>query len=288
MTWREDYARIERAIEGARVGPSGWAKLACPLCLTRLGKIDRRTAFSFNTHTGGFFCFRCGVRGRLRGYASDRVEHEQREDEPKPLRRPDGFAPLYDEPLASALVAEPARAYLAKRVPDRERWRELQLGACLTGFYANRVVVPVLDADRSEWVGWIARSWEPREPVRYRYPPGWSRATTIFNHAALLVETDEPALVVEGAFDAIHLWPSGVAVLGTPPTQAQIWALADARRPIVWVLDGDLWEMGMALSWRLRHEGQRAGFVRLPPTRDPDEISADWIKTEAQRALTRD
>ena len=72
-----------------------------------------------------------------------------------------------------------------------------------------------------------------------------------------------------------------VACLGKP-NEAHLALLQEARRPVVVVLDGDAWEEGEALSLRLRFEGLRAGFVRLPPKTDPDEVSPalvwDWAR----------
>jgi DNA primase len=106
----------------------------------------------------------------------------------------------------------------------------------------------------------------------------------MFNHATLLKETDTPAIIVEGVFDAIAFWPDAVAVLGKP-TPAQVYALASARRPIAVVLDGDAWEEGEMLALKLRFEGQRAGSVHLPPRVDPDEVDRDWLRAEARSSL---
>ena len=108
----------------------------------------------------------------------------------------------------------------------------------------------------------------------------------MFNEAALAEVTDEPALVVEGPFDALAYWPQAVAVLGKP-TEPQMLTLLRAVRPVVVVLDGDAWQEAEMLAWRLRFEGQRAGWVRLPPMVDPDEVDPAWLREEARRAITR-
>jgi DNA primase len=85
-------------------------------------------------------------------------------------------------------------------------------------------------------------------------------------------------------FDAIALWPDGVAVLGKPsPMQRE--AMIQARRPVVVCLDGDAWREAYALATLLRVEGQRAGFVRLGPGVDPDEVPRAELDARAAACL---
>jgi DNA primase len=146
------------------------------------------------------------------------------------------------------------------------------------------VVVPILSPD-GEWLGHVGRSWQKDAELPYLYGKGLQRRETLYNAAALNVQTDKPVMVVEGVLDALALWPDAVAVLGKP-SEPQIWALADAARPVAVVLDGDAWSEGEALAMTLRLEGQRAGSVRLPPKTDPDEVDRGWLDEEVRRCLT--
>jgi hypothetical protein len=233
--------------------------------------------------TGWYSCFRCGVRGRLDGDEFEPWAH--REAAPATaVGAPDGYEPIWGDAWEAGCYAE-ARAYLAARgVATKAFARELGVGAVLEGQYHHRVVVPVLGGE-GEWLGWVGRVWRRAGGDRpYIYPPGEWRARSLYNHAALRQEADEPALVVEGVFDAIACWPDGVAVLGKP-SEWQVDALGEALRPVAVVLDGDAHSEGWALAQLLRFRGRRAGAVRLPPGADPDEVPADWLREEARRCV---
>jgi hypothetical protein len=195
---------------------------------------------------------------------------------------PEGFWALAREPGASAAALRPARDYLAGRGVGAFLIREAAIGACAVGPLQDRVVVP-LRSDEGHWLWWIARSIHTGVSKKYMYPSG-SRRGLIYNHMALFVETDVPALVVEGCFDTFPYWPDAVALLGNA-TPEHLLALSAARRPICVVLDGDAWEKGAALALQLRLNGQRAGCLRLPPKKDPDEMCVEEIRHLAGLSL---
>jgi hypothetical protein len=151
------------------------------------------------------------------------------------------------------------------------------MGAARRGEAAGRIVVPLLETGGSKWLGWVGRIWRKREGVLpYRYPAGMPRGALLFNHDALLVETAEPCMIVEGVFDALPHWPRAVACLGKP-SRGQLTALMAARRPIVVVLDGDAWREGQALARLLTFRGRSTKWLRLPPAVDPGDIAPDQM-----------
>lgn len=279
---REEAELIERTLSGERQQVGGWTRVACPLCDSRVGKSDRRKSMGVSQR-GWYGCFRCGARGWL-PWADRQAEAAPPEPEPGELGPPEDFVPLATADGLRSLALAPARDYLASRRVRAALWDEVGIGACATGRYSGRVVVPVVDA-RGEWLGWVARSWVPVDRP-YLYPRGMHRAAIVFNARALLVHTDRPLVVVEGVFDALALWPDGVALLGKP-SDPQVEMLAGAARPVAVVLDGDAWREGESLALRLRLLGQRAGHVRLPPTLDPDEVPRAWLEGEAASCITR-
>ena len=64
-------------------------------------------------------------------------------------------------------------------------------------------------------------------------------------------------------------------------------AMKQAKRPIAIVPDGDAWQDGWILAARLRFLGLRAGYVRLPPKMDPDEVDRDWLLAESAACIDR-
>ncbi len=279
MEWYERNQLAEAALANARfITASGFARCDCPFCGS-----DRKQCFAVNVTTGWYKCWKCAVSGRIKD-ASDHYDIPEREVTEN-VPPPEGYLPLCDEPAASALSADDARAYLRGRgLGDEQMWREVGVGCVLMGKWANRIVVPVMSPG-GDWWGWVSRLWGKGARDPYRTAPGMVMGGGVFNHAALLVETDEPVLVVEGCFDALPYWPNAVAMLGKPKA-AQVMSLAEAKRPLVICLDGDAWEEGQMLAMELQMRERRAGFVRLPPKEDPNSVDPVWLREEAQRCLS--
>ena len=272
---------VAKALTEARPNPSGWWRAKCPLCEERTGKQDRKGALSINVHSGVYYCWKCGATGCVR--EGDReVFHGDAPEKsaPEAFSPPEAFTPLLDP----ALSLEPARRYLAGRGLDLEMLAGVGVGACSSGRYARRVVVPVLGGDGETWMGWVGRTWVPGVEPTYYYPAGMARGSVLYNQAALMVATEAPVYVVEGVFDALALGEDAVAVLGKA-SEHHVELLTGAARPVVIVLDGDAWLEGLALAMRLRMYGRRAGAVRLPPKTDPYEVPFEWVREEALRSL---
>lgn len=269
----------------ARPSDSGWYRRNCPWCLDRTGREDRKQSLGIRGDSGFYHCFRCGVAGRADGGGSIELpEVAPREDSCEATEPPTGFYVLGVEPGISATAFRDARDYLVKRGVPEDVWRACGIGACLSGKYAGRIIVPVTTFPYPAWIGFVARDWTGRAERKYLYPRGMQKGSVMFNDHALRWETDEPVFAVEGVFDAFSLWPNAVAFLGKP-TEDQIEALAAAKRPIVPLLDGDAHREGWALAMRLRLEGQRAGSVRLPPCTDPDEVDETKLRDAALVAI---
>lgn len=247
-------------------------------------------AFALEGHILTGNCFRCGDAGLILDVPEDLETSRptvagKREEGPRPIDPPPGFIPLYEGDGLDSMFCYPALEYLRGRGLPDELGREARVGAVLEGRYRGRVVVPIFGLDNETWLGWSARAYFAGATRKYLYPEGMMRAELIYNHRALHVATDRPALVVEGVFDALALWPDGVAVLGKP-SPFQVEAFEVAKRPIVTVLDGDAWREGHALARKLRFHGQRAGSIRLPPGVDPDEVDRADLDRWADESLS--
>lgn len=308
-------ADVLAAVAGKRVSNSGWVRGNCPWCELKLGKPDRKQCLGLHVPTGRWHCFRCSSGDRIRDMPDEMAARAAPTREVREaagaMAPPGGFWRVTTGPGLTSVALEPARRYLLApqgrggRGLDPDVLHEAEVGACATGRYHGRVVVPLLSPDDGAWLGWSSRVWMserewlarceaagvPRDEAAdgwraYLYPPGMPR-DFFYNHRALLTETDEPALVVEGVFDVLCEQVGldcGVAALGKP-SHVQVEALIAARRPVVFLLDGDAWREAEALSLRLRFEGQRAGYVRLPPKKDPDELPREWIRAAARDSL---
>lgn len=264
----------------------GWIRANCPVCEMRLGKADSKRSFGFNVKTLRFECYRCEVKDYLGRPPEDYTQFTDAMDDapaaPTFLDPPEGFCELGTEPGRTAMMLGDARDYLAARGLSEQMIYEARIGACSRGYWAGRIIIPVLSPEGA-WLWYVGRQWWKGGDKPYLYPQG-GRQGCLYNSAALLVETEEPVLVVEGCFDALAYWPNAVAVLGKP-TDDQLDALASCKRPVAVVLDGDAFDDGWAFAMRLRLAGQRAGSVKLPPRIDPDEVDHDVLRDAALRAI---
>lgn len=285
MDWSEKNDMARQAMANARfTTASGFVRTNCPYCVLVLGKEDRKQCLAISSTTGYYRCWRCHTSGKLD--LEDATPVQQAPADVQPIAPPEDFMPLTEEPAASALCADEAREYLRGRgLTDEAVWRAAGLGVCVTGRYGGRVIAPVLDPE-GVWQGWVGRAWVKKADKPYTNCPGMSLGArgALYNEAALYAWEDSPVLVVEGVFDALAYWPHAVAVLGKP-TDPQLATLAGCARPVVLVLDGDAWEEAWMLAMRLRFDGQRAGYVRLPPRMDPDDMDHAWLREEARRSL---
>lgn len=280
-------AAIAQALTHAKLTSSGWWVAPCPFCQWKLGTPGRGKKLGIRDDSGLYHCFRCHTVGKLRtADARTLVSLAKKADRTEATRAPEGFYELAGD---DSMCLEEAHAYLRKRGVSPEVAAQARIGACIKGKYAGRVVVPVLDAQASGWLGFVARTWGPKDQcdVPYLYPAGMDRANTMYGAQALDVVTEVPLVVVEGVFDTFPFWPDGVALFGSV-SEPQIEALSIAQRPVAVVLDGDAWREGWALAMRLRLEGQRAGAIVLPPRTDPDEVPASAIRAAAWECIEDD
>lgn len=295
MSRAENNQLVEHALRGAKFGRA-WLRAVCPFCAID-GHTDRKHSLGVSASTGRYECFRCGTRGKLRSPPDPAAAPpDLARPETVYMAAPEEYVPLGKPPGLTAIALEPARAYLHSRRLTKPRvWARYQIGAATEGYWAGRIIVPMLttDEDDPQWLGWVARLWrnpgphaEGRHAMKYLYPKGMPRGLNLWNHRAMLIDTPQPVLIVEGVLDALPFGDHAAATLGKL-SQWQLEALLESRRPISIVFDGDAWREGWALAARLRFEGRRAGYVRLPPKTDPDEVDAEYLLTEAVRSLDR-
>jgi len=272
--------RVRAALPLGVRNTRGWLNMPCMFCLERVGK-EGGKKLGLSESSGVYYCFRCGVKGKLDGYQSDAAEGTSRplataED----LNAPDGYIPLYGD---TSYSLAPAREFLANRGIDQDLIREAKIGAANLGKCRGRVIVPILGSDGETWLGWSARSWLPRGAVKMPYMNAQNmlKGTFLFNGEALYQNPEEPLFTVEGTFDNLSLWPHAVAFLGKP-SQTQEDQLVECPRPIICCLDGDAWRESEVLCWKLRQRGKKAGFLRFPPGEDPSSMGREWVFSQAK------
>jgi len=298
--WKENAERVQLALRGARFGYK-WIRIPCPFC-EDLGHRDRKRSLGVKAADGGWHCFRCQTSGKLEEAPDPRMAEmgveEKDPDEVTIYDPPESFELLGVEPGLSALTFEDAHKYMKSRGVSKSMMRKLEIGACDDGWYAGRIVVPLITSDHRGWLGFVARLWVPkpsrnaqgRAALPYLYPKDMPRGRFFFNHDATLVESDDPVLITEGVFDALPYYPHASAVWGKP-SHMQLDALARSKRPVAMCLDGDAWQESWIAAQRLRFDGVRAGYVKLPPGEDPASLArsrgTEWLMREARACIDR-
>jgi len=270
---------VLEALRDGTVGPRT-VRASCPFC-HRKGHSSRKKNLELNRTNGWWSCWRCEKKGRLDGWETDPSVDLSAPVETALFDPPNGFIPIGSGPGARSILTQGSRDYAARRGLPPEAVRDAYMGQIMAKGedqdFRGRLIIPILsaDEDRSQWLGWVGRDFTGRQES-YKYPMGMSRAKVLYNRACLNVQTERPALVVEGVLDVMPFWPDGVAGLGTY-SEPQIEMMSLTRRPLLIALDGDAWRKAEALCLILTMQGVNAGWVKLPPKKDPDEV-VQWLK----------
>lgn len=243
---------------------------------------------NFDKVDGHWYCFRCQSWGRLEDW-TPMVEFSKHSTELHVFQPPESWVELGKY---SSVTTFAAREYaLKKRKLKSEHIAAAKLGIITDRErppkgeqdWRNRLIVPIISPENL-WLGYVGRDISGKSNLPYMYIKGMDRGKLLYNQQAIFEKTEEPLLIVEGTLDAVYLWPNAVALLGMW-TDHQIDLIAETKRPVVTVLDGDAWKKGEGLAEILSLHGLRTGSIRLPATDDPDDMDRAWIRDEAYRAL---
>lgn len=286
-------SQIAQALEDAVCTGGEWWRVNCPVCPSRTGKEDLRRSFAMRPE-GYYLCHKCGVRGWSKTIKNqlgdewsilqmaDGLEEVWRRDKvaPENTKPPKEYVALGTHDGKTALSVAWARQYLLDRGVPEDLWGPLELGACATGFFAGRIIIPVVSQE-GEWRGFVARAGLPGVEPKYLYPKGFNRASYFFNEPALSAKVGDntPIIVTEGVFDAIKLFPDAVACLGKP-TKKQVTKLVQNPGDPIYgcMLDADAKAEGQALQMKLTLMNKRAFFIPLPPGEDPGSMDLQVLR----------
>lgn len=265
---------VASAVSDERGG--GWVTIDCVVC----GRDDKMRVCMDDTDPRFtyFQCWSpsCGVRGFF-------GKHEEYDVKPKRNRSEIVFAnlPAEFEPLSTKYNGhkqrrlEKFRQYLYGRDVSQFLIDEANLGCVADGKLSGMIIIPYYKS--GEVIGWCGRYIHYK---RYHYPEDWPKTQWPYNGDILLQETDKPAIVVEGQFDALNLWPYGTGV-GGQPTEDDWDLLLEAKRPLVLAFDADEGVKSEYGRKKLLLKAFRKGFkltvawMRLPPGTDPGGHNRD-------------
>lgn len=138
--------------------------------------------------------------------------------------------------------------YLGERGLTQATVQSYGIGYCTRGLLRGYVAVPIRDRE-GRIVAYIGR-WPGDPPdgkAKYKLPKGFKKRLELFNlDRALIADTTQPLLVVEGVFDCLRLaqlgYPRTVALLGSSMSERQevlIRDAAGAHGTVYLLLDAD-------------------------------------------------
>lgn len=297
--------RTEQLIQtAAKLGirgpsPKGEYKVNCPFCLAATGSPDAKFKLQLSPSKGVYYCYKCGVGGRADlSWLGDLADVEDENKPPVDLGPPAGFVTL--EEAKDAISARPYRRYLEKRNLLQQALY-VGAGACLDAGadsrFQGRIIIPhapdmtKVPKFSQSWRGFVARSIYDGVIPKYLYPTGMDRTNALWG--GFLPSTDKLVLV-EGVFDALAIYPHGVAAFGKNVTDAQLeifcaWGGGGDKYVC---LDGDAWEECAIIASRLvLRDATQVHWCKLPPTLDPGVLGmsifdfvqgGEEIKTEGE------
>lgn len=156
--------------------------------------------------------------------------------------------PSIDEAVLEESRKNPLPEYILQRFSDNIL-REFEVGYCLSGEFAGRILVPIRDSE-GRLVGLSGRlPTDDKEEIRrhgkYLHKADFSKGGVLYNlHGAKgPIEESGYAIVTEGFFDCMRAWQYGVknaiAVMGTSMTLDQVALLRRHTGRVKIALDGD-------------------------------------------------
>jgi DNA primase len=154
-------------------------------------------------------------------------------EEKQHIDLPEEFISLCNKDLP--METTDAFRYLSSRGIGRREILKWKIGYCKEGRYAGRIIIPSFDMD-GDCNYFIARSYVGHS-YRYLNPP--ADRDIVFNE--LMIDWDEPIVLVEGVFDAIAAGENAIPILGsTLREQSRLFqAVAIHDTPVYMALDYD-------------------------------------------------
>ena len=279
--------------------------IACPLCW------DEKQRLYVSTTSGLWYCFSCNAKGNLIALLMElcglktneafvtgkSIQGKEQRNLPIIEKRKDSFSALVDEvtlPLEFIPIdASPfpdsismGLRYLQSRGISKEIALRYGVGYCLMGKYSLRVIVPVYTEGVLKT--FVARSWM-NNPIKKVLMPKDSKASgALFNHVNL--DGYNPAILVEGVFDALKLIPTipnVVATLGAHITVDQrILLKRKGYSDVILLRDGDTagLEASIKEARLLKTAMMNVRIAILPDGKDPNSATLEEVYTALNNA----
>jgi DNA primase len=247
----------------------------CPFCNHHKPKLQ------INTDTQKWHCWVCNSGGKkitsllrkldvdkktiskIREIYGDSVYIQKEDDAVVFVSLPKEFISLSETPKGFNPEYKHAIHYLAQRGISIKEIVKYNIGYCVEGLYARRIIIPSYDSN-GKLNYFVSRSYYPEERMKYKNPP-ISKNVICFDSQ---INWAEEIILCEGVFDAIAIKRNAIPLLGKFPSKQLVEKIfMSGIRDIVISLDNDAVNEALKAADYFRKQGIR---VRLMKPKDKD------------------
>lgn len=237
---------------------------------------EKHPSFSVNIETGFYFCQSCKAKGKvsLRGIAKLTLPT---------IDKPIEIVRNIDLPKEYVVCYDNRKYKIPKYLRDRsislEVLRQFNIGFCSTGYYKNRIIIPIFD--NSKLAGFIARAIL-NQKNKYLYPRGFKKSLFVFNLDYCIKEKYDEIFLTEGVFDVFNLYQQGfrntLAIFGKIISEKQLLKLRRAKiSKINVLLDLDVKEKELYSLYSKLSLFFDVDVMTCFPYKDPGEMIKEQI-----------
>lgn len=186
------------------------------------------------------------------------------------------------QPLSSAsttsVIANKIRNYLSKRGMTENDYIKYNIGYCLTGDYAGRIIIPSYD-ENNRLNFFVGRTFE-NAFMKYKNPSA-SKDVIVFEN---MINWDQPIVLVEGVFDAMAVKRNAVPILGKTLSKSLMQKLVSNKVEDIYVaLDRDALKSALSYCEQFLSLGKRVFLVDMLD-KDPSEMGFSSFTQHVQQS----
>ena len=267
----------------------------CPFCNHHKQKLQ------VNTETQKWHCWTCNSGGKkltsllrkldvdrktisiIREIYGDSNYNPKTEDTDTKvfISLPKEFISLSEQPTGFNPEYKHAIHYLTERGITQKDIIKYNIGYCVEGLYARRVIVPSYNSDGSLNY-FVSRSYYVDEKMKYKNPP-ISKNIVAFDSQ---VNWKEPIILCEGVFDAITIKRNAIPLLGKFPSKQLVEKIfMSGVTDIIISLDNDAMSEALKAAEYFRKNGIQ---VRMMYLKDKDAADMGYEKFYEELKKTKE
>jgi len=211
----------------------------------------------------------------------DNIFEEKEEETIQRISLPKEFISLANKNLS--LTANAPLNYLRKRGVTSADILKWKIGYCENGEYRNRIIIPSFNRN-GNCNYFVARTWT-KDWLKYKNPP--ASKNIVFNE--LMINWDEPIVLVEGIFDAI-IADNSIPLLGsTLSAHSRLFkAILTRSRRVYVALDQDAEKKALSIISALISHGIEIHKIDTSGYEDVGEMTKEELKRRKELATVFD